>query len=81
MQIPEFIKNYKNHPVLFVGTGMSLRYLRNSYSWDELLKKIAFDLWRNDEKYLDLKSNSSTHITVLCMKPLQQNWIKNLQTL
>jgi hypothetical protein len=58
MQVPDFIKNYKNHPVLFVGTGMSLRYLKNSYSWDELLKKIAFDLWGNDEKYLDLKSNS-----------------------
>lgn len=61
MQIPDFIKNYKNHPVLFVGTGMSLRYLKNSYSWDELLKKIAFDLLGNDEKYLDLKSNSRAH--------------------
>jgi len=58
MQVPDFIKNYKNHPVLFVGTRMSLRYLKNSYNWDELLKKIAFDLWGNEEKYLDLKSSS-----------------------
>ena len=33
MNIQEFISNYHNHPVLFVGTGLSLRYLENSYSW------------------------------------------------
>lgn len=39
MNIQEFISNYHNHPVLFVGTGLSLRYLKNSYSWDSLLQK------------------------------------------
>src|SRR5690606_28889818 len=57
MNIKEFISNFKNHPVLFVGTGVSLRYLTNSYTWDGLLKKIAFDLKGNTEYYLDLKSN------------------------
>ncbi len=57
MNIKEFISNFKNHPVLFVGTGVSLRYLTNSYTWDGLLKKIAFDLKGNSEYYLDLKSN------------------------
>jgi len=56
MNIKEFISNFKNHPVLFVGTGISLRYLTNSYTWDGLLKKIAFDLKGNSEYYLDLKS-------------------------
>jgi hypothetical protein len=56
MNIKEFISNFKNHPVLFVGTGVSLRYLTNSYTWDGLLKKIAFDLKGNSEYYLDLKS-------------------------
>ena len=28
MNIQEFISNYHNHPVLFVGTGLSLRYLK-----------------------------------------------------
>lgn len=56
MNIKEFISNFKNHPVLFVGTGVSLRYLSNSYTWDGLLKKIAFDLKGNSEYYLDLKS-------------------------
>lgn len=40
MDIQEFISKFKNHPVLFIGTGMSLRYLENSFSWDALLKKF-----------------------------------------
>lgn len=57
MNIKEFISNFKNHPVLFVGTGVSLRYLTNSFTWDGLLKKIAYDLKGNAEYYLDLKSS------------------------
>lgn len=56
MNIKDFIGNFKNHPVLFIGTGVSLRYLTNSYTWDGLLKKIASDLKENTEYYLDLKS-------------------------
>ncbi|HAV6080294.1 TPA: SIR2 family protein, partial [Acinetobacter baumannii] len=55
MDIFDFINNYKNHPVLFIGTGFSLRYLENSYSWEGLLKKIAFELKGNDEFFYDLK--------------------------
>ena len=57
MNINEFILNYKNHPVLFIGTGISLRYLKNSYKWNDLLSKIAFDLKGNDRYYLDIKSS------------------------
>lgn len=56
MNIQEFISNYHNHPVLFVGTGLSLRYLKNSYSWDSLLQKVAMDFNENPEYYLDIKS-------------------------
>lgn len=56
MNIKDFISKFRNHPVLFIGTGTSLRYLRTSYTWDGLLKKIAFDLKENEEYYLDLKS-------------------------
>lgn len=56
MTIQEFISQYKNHPVLFIGTGMSLRYLKNSYTWDGLLSKIAEELSGNPEYYLDIKS-------------------------
>jgi hypothetical protein len=58
MDIREFVSNFKNHPVLFVGTGVSLRYLENSFSWDGLLRKIAFDLKESEEYYLDLKARS-----------------------
>lgn len=56
MNIIDFISKYKNHPILFIGTGMSLRYLKNSYTWDNLLKKIAYDFSGNEEYYLDIKS-------------------------
>lgn len=56
MIIEDFIQHYKNHPVLFIGTGVSLRYLKNSFTWDGLLKKICFDFVGNKEYFLDVKS-------------------------
>lgn len=56
MNVHDFISQFENHPILFVGTGMSLRYLQNSFNWDDLLKKIAVDLRGDDEYYLDIKS-------------------------
>ncbi|WP_240313810.1 MULTISPECIES: SIR2 family protein [Candidatus Fukatsuia] len=57
MNIQEFISHYKNHPVLFIGTGFSLRYLKNAYSWDGLLSKISLELTDNAEFYYDLKAS------------------------
>lgn len=54
MDIKEFFANYKNHPILFIGSGFSLRYLENSYNWPNLIKKIAIDLFENHEPYHDL---------------------------
>lgn len=56
MHIKDFIATYKNHPVLFVGTGVSLRYLKESQTWDGLLRKIATSLTGGTEFYLDLKA-------------------------
>lgn len=56
MDIQEFVGRYRNHPVLFVGAGISLRYLVNSFTWDGLLSKIAQELKGNTEYYLDVKS-------------------------
>jgi hypothetical protein len=56
MNIQEFISKYRNHPVLFLGTGISLRYLNNSYTWDGLLKIISYELKGNNEFYLNIKS-------------------------
>ncbi len=57
MTVQEFISHYKNHPILFIGTGISLRYLKHSYTWDDLLSKISFDLTGNPEYYFDIKSS------------------------
>lgn len=56
MNIKEFVGQFKSHPVLFVGTGLSLRYLNNSYNWDNLLKNICKIVHDNEEKYLDIKA-------------------------
>lgn len=57
MNIKEYVARFNNHPVLFFGTGMSLRYLNNSYTWDGLLDKISFELKGNKEYYYDVKSS------------------------
>ncbi|MEK3970059.1 SIR2 family protein [Bacillus sp. FSL M7-0558] len=56
MHISDFIKNFTNHPVLFVGTGLSLRYLENSFTWNDLLLHISFKVKGSNEFYYDLKS-------------------------
>lgn len=57
MNVNEFIAQYKNHPVLFIGSGFSFRYLDNTYTWDALLRKVCEDIWGSDEHYLDIKSS------------------------
>jgi hypothetical protein len=58
LKIQDFIKQYDNYPILFVGAGLSLRYLENSYSWDGLLARIAKEIYGNTEQYLNIKSNN-----------------------
>lgn len=57
MNIQEFVNQYSNHPILFVGSGFSFRYLENTYTWNDLLSKVCEDLWGSDEKYLDFKAS------------------------
>ena len=57
MHIREFISGYKNHPVLFIGTGFSLRYLKTSFGWESLLSHISYQLTDNEEFFLDLKAD------------------------
>lgn len=54
MDIKEFVSNFKTHPILFIGSGLSRRYLKNSPDWHELLSDIAKDIWGNDLKYIEL---------------------------
>lgn len=59
MHINDFVMQFKNHPVLFIGTGFSLRYLKSSYTWDGLLKHISAGVSRSNEYYLDLKARNA----------------------
>lgn len=61
MHISEFFSNYKNHPILFVGTGLSLRYLNRSFTWDGLLEHIVKEYGQSEEHYLDIKANSQVN--------------------
>ncbi|MBD2816171.1 SIR2 family protein [Xenorhabdus sp. Flor] len=58
MDIQEFVSQFKNHPVLFIGTGFSLRYLENSFTWNGLLQHVCYELTGNEEAYLDIKSKN-----------------------
>ncbi len=61
MNIQEFFAQYQTHPVLFIGTGLSLRYYKNSYTWDGLLKYVVEQYSGNEEHYLDLKSTCQSN--------------------
>lgn len=56
MDIKEFIAGYNNYPVLFLGSGFSLRYLKNSFGWNELLEKISFEIYHTNDNWYDIKS-------------------------
>lgn len=58
MEIKDFISQYRNHPVLFVGAGVSLRYLENSFTWNDLLEHIAIECTGSKEAYFDIKAKS-----------------------
>lgn len=70
MNVSEFVSNFKNHPVLFVGTGLSLRYFDNSYTWDGLLSKICMNYSDNPEHYLDLKYSCIDNNNICCYPKL-----------
>lgn len=58
MDIYKFTSQFRNHPILFIGTGISKRYLNKAYSWDELLESVAVQLYGSDEEYIDIKSET-----------------------
>ena len=63
MNIQDFVNQYSNHPILFVGSGFSFRYIENTYTWNGLLSKVCEDLWGDDERYLDIKASCTQNGT------------------
>lgn len=58
MDIYEFVKGFKTDPVLFIGSGISMRYLENSFTWELLLKELALGINTDPNYYWDIKSRS-----------------------
>lgn len=58
MDIYEFVKGFKTHPVLFIGSGISMRYLENSFTWELLLKELALGVNTDPNYYWDIKARS-----------------------
>ncbi|MGQ6548760.1 hypothetical protein ACUNEV_14620, partial [Serratia sp. IR-2025] len=47
--MPNPIFNFKNYPIVFIGSGMSKRYLQGYPTWEELLNEY----WHIVNKDLD----------------------------
>lgn len=61
MNLSTYTNGLSNHPILFVGTGLSLRYLENSYSWDKLLERVCVDIFNDKELYLQIKYENTNN--------------------
>lgn len=68
MKVNEFINQFKNHPIIFMGAGMTQRYYENAYNWDQLLSKLCFDLFGEEETYLNIKYDEKKNYPVIASK-------------
>ncbi|MBD2782874.1 SIR2 family protein [Xenorhabdus szentirmaii] len=50
------IFNFKNYPIVFIGSGMSKRYLENSPTWPDLLEEYWNKINNNDQGFYNFLS-------------------------
>ncbi|WP_339367562.1 hypothetical protein [Photorhabdus luminescens] len=50
------IFNFKNYPIVFIGSGMSKRYLENSPTWPELLEEYWNKIDNNGQGFYNYLS-------------------------
>ncbi|MER2474947.1 hypothetical protein [Photorhabdus laumondii] len=50
------IFNFKNYPIVFIGSGMSKRYLENSPTWPELLEEYWSKIDNNGQGFYNYLS-------------------------
>lgn len=82
MTIEELVDNFNTTPFLFVGSGMSRRYL-NLPDWKGLLKhfanllgkdEFAYDLFENRAKALECKAGVMPKIAELIQHEFDEKW-------
>ncbi|MEM8201649.1 hypothetical protein Q4R54_18815, partial [Morganella morganii] len=62
--MPEPIFNFKNYPIIFIGSGISKRYIENFPAWEGLLEEYWKVINKTDDFYsylLDLKKKHSNN--------------------
>ena len=64
--LSEHFKKFSASPFLFVGSGMSRRYL-NTENWEDLLKKFCTLI---DENYTKIRSQADGDLTKMCTPPI-----------
>lgn len=62
MDVVEYFKSYKTYPLIFAGTGLSLRYLEKSYTWDMLLKQCVLDIGLEERDFLKIKAKNMSDV-------------------
>ncbi len=83
-EIIEIVKNFNSTPFLFIGSGLSMRYL-GLPKWNELLtifaKRInnddfSYNSYENDAKTFDLKAGLLPKIAELIELDFNKKWFK-----
>ncbi|MDY5050979.1 MAG: SIR2 family protein [Candidatus Mucispirillum faecigallinarum] len=59
--ITQIINDCNHHPFLFAGSGFTKRYF-NLYSWEELLRKFAFDFSQDEFRFDKYKNNINSTV-------------------
>lgn len=86
MQIEDIIERFNTTPFLFIGSGMSRRYL-NLPNWEELLKHFAelistdefsYDVYRQKAMNIDHKAGTMPKIAELIQQDFDQKWFADI---
>lgn len=87
MTIEDIINNFNTTPFLFIGSGMSRRYL-NLPDWKGLLKyfaekvsndEFAYDSYENKAKTMECKCGIMPKVAELIQQDFDKKWFEDEQ--
>lgn len=53
MELVEYFGKLSNYPIMFIGSGFSLRYCDNAYTWEQLLERLSEIIYDNTYTFND----------------------------